>query len=275
MATRPTQFPEHALTDVTLPVNGVANKIRPDDEIRNVGWDQGLRPTAPELNWQFNNIYEWLVWLDQEEQDLPNNYYNKTELDGGQLDNRYYTETEIDANHYTKAAADAKFADVAGDTFTGAVQINSTLGVTGEATLGSANVTGNVTINGTPAASTDGITVGYMSSRRYATSELSVTLGTTVTGTHGLGAAPNLVQAILRCKTAEHGYAIGDEIQLSGIAGNAGTTGTSNGVYPFANATTVGGTIGSAGVAVYDKTNGGLETITPANWRIVLRAWLL
>lgn len=271
MATRPTQFPEHALTDVTLPVNRVDNKIRPDDEIRNVGWDQGLRPSAPELNWQFNNIYEWLVWLDQEEQDLPNNYYNKTELDGGQLDNRYYTETEIDANHYTKTAADAKFADVAGDTFTGAVQINSTLGVTGTATLGSATVTGNVAINGTPAASTDAITIGYSNSLQFTSADLTFAANATSTAAHGLAAVPKDFDVYLKCITTEHGYAAGALVKGTVTFFNNGTSNANeSGFQVWADATNVN--VRCANDLIILNTSGALARVTPANWRLVLRA---
>ena len=55
--------------------------------------------------------------------DLDNRYYNKTDLDGGQLDNRYYRESELltdgvlDSRYFTQTAADARYFNVStGDT---------------------------------------------------------------------------------------------------------------------------------------------------------------
>jgi hypothetical protein len=55
--------------------------------------------------------------------DLDNRYYNKTDLDGGQLDNRYYRESELltdgvlDTRYFTQTAADARYFNVStGDT---------------------------------------------------------------------------------------------------------------------------------------------------------------
>lgn len=275
MATRPTLYPEHATTNVPLPVNGGDNKIRPDSTIREVGWDQGQKPTAPEFNWQLNNIYDWIVWLDQEEQDLPNNYYNKTELNGGQLDtryytetelnagqldNRYYTETEINTNHYTKTAADTKFADVAGDTFTGAVTFSAAV---------SASVA--------PSADTHVVRKVDISANTFESSEQSIVAGE-VSVSHGLGARPELFFTYLRCTTADLGYSIGDEVMVATSVGDTGTSnGTSNfgvgtGFTPFANATVVGTSVGNSVLLINNKSSGGISQITTASWRLVFRA---
>lgn len=276
MATRPTLYPEHATTDVTLPVNGVDNKIRPDSTIRDVGWDQGQKPTAPELNWQLNNLYDWIVWLDQEEQDLPNNYYNKTELDGGQLDNRYYTETEIDTNHYTKSAADTRFANVSGDTFTGPVQVNDTLGVTGAATMAAVSATtvtasGNVIINGTPSASTHAATLGLINSKTFISGEIAITADTRLSALHGLGVRPYDVSVFLLCKTAESTFSVGDLVKSNMAFFNDGTANQNVcGIMPHANSTTVYATTGAV-TSVIDSS-GNRVNITLGNWRVIIVA---
>lgn len=59
-STQPTYTPDWALTDATLPVAQTANKIRPKESLRNIGYDKDQIPTAQELNWQLHNIAEWI-----------------------------------------------------------------------------------------------------------------------------------------------------------------------------------------------------------------------
>ena len=71
--------------------------------------------------------------------------------------------------------------------------------------------------------------------------------------------------AVLRCKTAELGYAVGDEIDLkSDIDGS-----TVQGINVYANATTVGMGVtrtSSNPPALRHKTTGVVTTVTAANW---------
>lgn len=62
--TKPLLYPEWAATDTTLPATGNTNKQRPKVSLRNIGWDKGQVPTAEEWNWQFDNIYDWIVWFN-------------------------------------------------------------------------------------------------------------------------------------------------------------------------------------------------------------------
>ena len=83
---------------------------------------------------------------------------------------------------------------------------------------------------------------------------------------HSLGAVPNLVIAVLVCKTANLGYAVGDELVL------AGNSGTNTGITWAANGTNIVGSFGSQiPVNAIGATSGN---ITYANWKLVLRAWL-
>ena len=88
---------------------------------------------------------------------------------------------------------------------------------------------------------------------------------------HGLSAIPSLIQAVIRCKTAELGYSIGDEVYISPQV----TSG--NMCQAWANATNVGVTGGGtnfSGIYLNNKTTTGYGTITPGNWVFVFRAWL-
>ncbi len=81
-----------------------------------------------------------------------------------------------------------------------------------------------------------------------------------VTTTHGLGSIPKLYSVCLRCKTAEAGYAVGDEVNL----GIVNSYRTSTEVSFLATST----------VTLYNKTTGVYgDTITNSNWKIVFRAF--
>ena len=93
---------------------------------------------------------------------------------------------------------------------------------------------------------------------------------TTASWTHGLGQAPDLIQLILRCKTAEYGYSVGDEIRFTSEY-------TYNiGIYTFwANTTNIGFRHYTAAGTVFSITDrliaNQIRNPTPANWRIVVK----
>lgn len=60
--TEPLYEAEWATADVVLP-DGTPNKIRPDPPIRSNGYAPEQYPTAQELNWQFNNLYQQILYL--------------------------------------------------------------------------------------------------------------------------------------------------------------------------------------------------------------------
>lgn len=101
--------------------------------------------------------------------------------------------------------------------------------------------------------------------------ELSVpSQNTAVSWTHGLGSRPRAFGAKARCLTAEHGYAVGDEIELGNWIsyGDAAAQGVT------ANATTV--KYHRANISGwYAAPNGGsgsLVNLTTTSWRIVFWA---
>jgi len=80
---------------------------------------------------------------------------------------------------------------------------------------------------------------------------------------HGLGAVPSAFFVVLRCKTAELGYSIGDEVACMGDLDRFTVT---------ADATNVVITIGSA-ISLMRKDTFTSLTLTLANWKYVLRAY--
>ena len=105
--------------------------------------------------------------------------------------------------------------------------------------------------------------------KSFESAEQSVpTVASAVSVAHSLGAVPKMFGVSLRCKTAEHGYAIGDEVDLEMTYASSSTRG---GV-AFANSTNVGvSMVGST--MILNKTTGAGGYITEANWRLVLRAF--
>lgn len=91
-------------------------------------------------------------------------------------------------------------------------------------------------------------------------------LGTTTTAAHGLGVVPDRFTVSLRCKTAEFGYAVGDETTT--LPGYTVTT-------EYADATNVGIVHAGAGnIHVIDRGTFNTSAITNGSWRYIFRAWV-
>lgn len=104
--------------------------------------------------------------------------------------------------------------------------------------------------------------------KKYAeSSQLSLTLGATLTFTHGMGLTAKFVQVWLECTTADGGYSIGDYVLCNG--------GQYHGAYGIDavidSATAVKGVIGANGITVPNKGTGANVNITLASWRARLR----
>lgn len=107
----------------------------------------------------------------------------------------------------------------------------------------------------------------------YDSGELSITSGALVTLNHHLGNRPYQMQHVLRCKTAELGWSVGDEIFVA--FANMGTgfnTHRAPGIR--SDATTIQIRYGSGAVAFgYANGNTGAEAnLANANWRLIVRA---
>lgn len=99
----------------------------------------------------------------------------------------------------------------------------------------------------------------------YLSPTIAITNGAqfTTTVSHGLPVAPNIVQAWLRCMTADLGYANGDRVTF--YAGGAGGTAV------WADNTQIG--INHDGdFKIRHKTNDTNHTVDPAKWTLMFRA---
>jgi hypothetical protein len=87
---------------------------------------------------------------------------------------------------------------------------------------------------------------------------------------HGLSAEPKLVQAVLVCKSAEHGYSIGDKVFLN-PSGFGDLVARGFSLVP--DSTNLNVRYAANGIGVVNKSAGTSNSVTPASWRLVLRAW--
>jgi hypothetical protein len=104
----------------------------------------------------------------------------------------------------------------------------------------------------------------------HQTADQAITSAGALTLAHGLGRTPILVQAWLKCLTAELGYSVNDLVPMLPM-GSGANTGCS--VVP--DATNLNVRYGSSAVIfqVTHKTTGATSNIVPANWAFFLRVW--
>lgn len=112
-----------------------------------------------------------------------------------------------------------------------------------------------------------GVSVEFESAEQVITAN-----GTAVAVSHSLGVAPKRVQVVLRCVTADLGFAVGDEVQLSSNWGSEGGVGT-QAYMIWSNATQVGISIRSLTNSPFVNKTGTYAIIVAANWRLVFKAW--
>jgi len=109
----------------------------------------------------------------------------------------------------------------------------------------------------------------------FTSAEQTITAAGALTLAHSLSASPSLVQARLICKTAEGGYSIGDEVIIN-PAGNDIASAANRGIMLRPDATNMNIRYGAdaSPTAIIHNTTGGAFLITPANWKLIVRAWV-
>lgn len=104
----------------------------------------------------------------------------------------------------------------------------------------------------------------------FSSAEQSITAAGLLSVGHGLGVKPKRAWAVLLCNTTQFGYAVGEELQPPAFE----DAGLDYGVSAYASATHIKAVVGANGIRIkrVDAGNEGqFATITPDNWRIVLR----
>jgi len=90
-----------------------------------------------------------------------------------------------------------------------------------------------------------------------------------ITYSHGLSSTPKIIQVFLRCKNADSGYSVGDEVLL-GDYGDGGQTQNS-----WASSTEVGWghTYSGATVIISDKNANAFSVVSSPNFLVFIRAY--
>lgn len=110
--------------------------------------------------------------------------------------------------------------------------------------------------------------------QEYDSGEQTITTGGSLSLAHGLGAEPFHIVLTLICKTAEGNYLAGNKIRISPWGQD--TSIRQAGISVIADATTIDIRYGSAvaWLQYIDRTTGATFDLTPANWRLIVRARL-
>ena len=90
---------------------------------------------------------------------------------------------------------------------------------------------------------------------------------------HNLGGTPSLVQLSIKCKTANYGYEIGDEITITSDTNSA----ENQSITLWKNSSAVGISSVGNGITIVnrleDEAGGEIVDIDASNWVFVIRAW--
>jgi hypothetical protein len=88
---------------------------------------------------------------------------------------------------------------------------------------------------------------------------------------HSLGVTPKSLHTVMVCTTADHNYAIGDELDFGNVWQSGGTSPAGT---PWANSTNIGFTaiVSKASFQIPNKTTGATATPTEARWTIKIYA---
>lgn len=105
-------------------------------------------------------------------------------------------------------------------------------------------------------------------SSAYESAELA--LATAVSVAHGLGVTPAWVEAVIRCKVADLGYSVGDEVDASAVQNGSGQIS----IAVWGNSTNIGCALQStSSIEILPKSGAvGAAQITGSSWVLVLRA---
>jgi hypothetical protein len=144
---------------------------------------------------------------------------------------------------------------------------NPTIAVDGDTTLTSS--TTKVPFSSAVKTYVDGLAVFTKS---YTSAQQTLTTAGALTLAHGMGIAPKILRFTIVCQTAEFGYSVNDEVEVSVNASNAGTT-RNHSVVCDATNINVRYCGDTTLFIIGHKTTGAASFITSASWKFVVRAF--
>ncbi|WP_419797620.1 MAG: hypothetical protein ACNI26_15165 [Terasakiella sp.] len=117
-----------------------------------------------------------------------------------------------------------------------------------------------------------------VTTKRQVSGEYTITASAAIDWAHGLGVIPQKHGLKLKCILAERGYLAGEIVdfpnQNIGVGGNNHNVAVSaDATYVHAKIGTTSGVFGGGGpILIIRRDNGGSETLTSANWKLLIWA---
>lgn len=108
-------------------------------------------------------------------------------------------------------------------------------------------------------------------SKYYESSNQTISLGSNVTVTHGLGAIPKFATAELVCVSNDRGFTTGDRIPFLTVMGSS--AGVSRQIVISYNATNITISYDASAMILTNKSGAAATAIDPGSWKVVVRAW--
>ena len=108
----------------------------------------------------------------------------------------------------------------------------------------------------------------------FISSEQTITAAGLLVLPHALSSSPELIQARIICKAAEHDYSIGDEIIIHPLS-YASSVINNYGMGVTVDSTNITIRYGATPNVLFiaHKTTGISASITSSKWRLIIRAW--
>lgn len=108
--------------------------------------------------------------------------------------------------------------------------------------------------------------------RYFESAAQTITQAGALTLAHGLGRTPTLMQVVMKCNTAEGGWAVNDVLGFG--FGDCDGAGTVSGQAVNPDATNLNIRFSNAVLRGNNKTTGAGFNLTVANWNAIFRAWV-
>jgi len=107
---------------------------------------------------------------------------------------------------------------------------------------------------------------------RFKSTAQTITAAALIQLAHGLGIKPTSISGYIKATTAEHGYSIGDEVEVNLMNNSDATTSRCNGIYTDATNINIRLSDETSTFIIGHKTTGVINAITNSSWELYITA---